>query len=217
MKPEDWANLQVGAWAALHRVRSGSASDRRGPGPLAHSRLLTRTRAHARAHTVGHADEPIHAGPFPSLRSLPRLIRHARLLSCSFPGALAACASSHTHTRSIHTHGGVSLQTPHSHMLSHTHKSPFVHSHKPFHRVLPHSHTCLLVAQTRSHTHIRPVHILVLLHTYSHIYSPAQVNTCIPDTRLLSRACLCVHTPILTITLGHSRMSVHVPPICTVV
>lgn len=109
MKPEDPANLQVGAWAALaSRVPGARLGTAGAGGPL--TRSVTRstrssTLTHTRTHTrpLGHASEPI--GSF----------SYGTLLSYLFPEALPGHtlagtlytltpvfppAHCHTHTRS---------------------------------------------------------------------------------------------------------------------
>lgn len=176
MKPEDWANLQVGAWAALHWVCSGSARDRWGPGPLAHSRLLTLTHARTRTCTFTHsgARGGAHShGSFPTLEELTQAHSTQQapfMLVPRSPGGMCQLAHSH----SLRTHSRSCLPTNnHTHTCSAIHINHPSHIHtNPFTVCYPHSHTCSLLMQTRNHTHIRLVHTLVLLHTSSHIYSP---------------------------------------------
>ena len=121
MKPEDSANLQVGAWAALaSRVpgaRLGNAGAGGGAADLERDTLDTsvHSHTHTRTHTrpLGHASEP--TGSFSSG------------LSHSFPEALPG----HTLAGTLSAHSQLCSPCPlsHSYTLSRTSKLYPSHSH----------------------------------------------------------------------------------------
>lgn len=165
MKPEDWANLQVGAWAALPSPGVLGLS----PGPPG----LGAPRAHAPAHA--HAQRAhgraLSRGPLPPSRSFRSLVLHAVCFHTQ-PREPRRHVPARTLTLApVHTRGHVSPQMPRSHI---SHPS-YIHTPPPT-VCYTRSHARSLLTQTRSRTPIRRVRTLVLSYTYSRSYSPAQVS-----------------------------------------
>lgn len=146
MKPEDWANLQVGASATLPSLgvlwtQPGTAwagAHWRGCDALAHARAHTRTLtgAHVRAHTrscspshhTAHSHTRISfTHSFPEALPWHTLLAHSHTLWYTLTYA-SLHTNAHTHTRPaihinhplyIHTNSSAACYTIHTHVSSH--------------------------------------------------------------------------------------------------
>lgn len=131
MKPEDWANLQVGASAALCSV--GVLWAPPGPvwagGPLAREcRRATPapTHTHTHARSPGHACEPVHAVALPPVTNV-----HSSGSSSGFPSTFPSSGTSEAPWVTPHTHSGAAhgrAPSPLTLTRSHTRS---IHAHAP--------------------------------------------------------------------------------------
>ena len=164
MKPEDPANLQVGAWAALaSRVPGARLGTAWAGGPLTRS-VTHSTRSSTLSHT--HARTHAHWG----MRLRPQgSFSHRTLLSHSFPEALPG----HTLAGTLYT---LTAAFPAAHC--HTHTCSAGHVNYTLHTVTNASAACHTYSNAYSHRHAPTLTAGVC--TNVHYYTHAATCTLLP-------------------------------------
>lgn len=195
VKPEDWANLQVGAWAGLPSLGVLWAQPRaaRAGGPLTPGDGV-HTCPHPRPHTRAH--EPLAQFSLPCQTYTGSFLLTSESSFTLIPRSTPSAHALHTHICAL-----VGTPLPPPHATPTQAQPPTEIALQTFTPMLPlhvtpiHTHTA---APTHTHTHMLPhspqtCAYICIIHTYSYVLSCPDEHRC-HTFRTLEFYQVCVHT-----------------------